>query len=245
MNFEQFASRSEGERRMRIGGRQLMTDALAILRELNIRALSIALVSTLVFIAGLKMHPLLSVALGAAVYAGVALLWQRSAPSAIVPIPLTLEEEAFQRMRASTAHVVATAEAIENPAIRERVSAIGQAFAAMLGVMELDKKKKQFDAAPDYEVRVVGPFEKKLEYYVYLSGRRVELAAPQLARFEQIELPRYEVLTKSFYQHYHDGDVIDFAALLEIFEDDGERDDEEAGDLLGDHDYDDEAERAL
>jgi hypothetical protein len=235
VNFDLADSRSDGERHMRADVRQLALDSLAILRRFDPRALVIALISTLVLLILTWLRDtsfLLLPLFGASIYVGAALLWERSTPVPTVPEPLSLEEEAFDRMRGSTTRVIEKAAKIGQPDIRERVNAIGQTFNTMLDVMDEDKDRTQLESAPEYEVRVVGPFEQKLDYYVYLSDRRVELAAPQLARFEQVELARYEVLTKSFYQHYHDFAVIDFTALLEIFERDDESEDDDLTSLL-------------
>jgi hypothetical protein len=227
MNIDLFTGQWIGERLMPFDARRLLTDAIAILRRFDPRALIIAGASTLLLAIPLETNPLLALVLGVAVYAGVALLWERAAKEETVVEPPTPEEEAFQRMRASTAQVLVLAEEVENPEVQERVLQIGDTFTVMLDVMEKDKVKNGYASAPEFQEDVVVPFVTMLDYYVRLSQRRIELVEHHLKQFEQTELRRYESLSKSFYQHYHDGDVYDFVALLEMFKSDGDEEDEE------------------
>lgn len=227
MNAHRFLAERIGERAMPHDGRRLQSDSIAILRRFDPRALIIAAATTLIMLLLLRMHPLLALVLGTAVYAGVALLWEKPATEASPAEPPTPEEESFQRVCASTATMLELAKEIEDLDVRERVVKVGNTVSTMLEVMEKDKDQKRYASAPDFEVHVVVPFIAKLTYYIRLTQRRIGLAAPHLQQFEQVELRRYESLSNSFYQHYHDGDVIDFVALLEMFEVDENDEDEE------------------
>lgn len=227
MNAERFSGKWIGKCPMPFDGHRLLTDSIVILRRFDPRALIIAGASALILALPLHMYPLLALVLGAAVYGGVALLWQSSATEDRPVEPLTPEEEAFSRMRASTAQVLVLAEEVEKPEVRERVIKIGDTFSTMLDVMEKDKAKNGYASAPEFEERVVVPFMTMLDYYVRLSQRRIELVELHLKQFEQSELRRYESLSNSFYQHYHDGDVFNFVALLEMFESDENEENDE------------------
>ncbi len=227
MNPDLSVTTEIGKRQMRVDSRQLIQDSLKILRRFEPIALVAAVGAMLLFAFALGLNPIVAFVLGSAFYPGVALILSRPTLDPHVDALPTPEEEAFQRMRGSTAHVLALAQDVESPEIRERVVHIAETFKAMIDVMDKDKNVTNFASAPEYEVDIVGPFEKKLEYYVLLSERRVALAAPQIAQFEEDELRHYEALTKSFYQHYHDRAVMDFAALIEIFHDWDENDETE------------------
>lgn len=213
MNIDLFAGRPGGGLRMRTDIHALGADSISILRRFDWRALVAAMVSLPIFLFLLDIHPLISLFLAVAVYSGVALLLGYPAP-AIELEPPTPEEAAFARMRVSTAHVLELAAGIQKPEIEDRVTLIGHAFAKMLDVMQEDA---EYSFAPEYETEVVGPFEQKLGLYRRLTDRGIDTAAPLVKRFEEQDLRGYETLTRSFYQQYHVGDVINLAALLELF----------------------------
>lgn len=234
MNLDLTGFRRDGERRMHFDARALMNDSFAILRRFDWYALLAAVAMSVLFDFGLDMNPVFSLVLGVAVYAGVALLRPRSPElAAAVAEPATPEEEAFLRARQATVRVHGLAGHIENEKLRERVQAIGRAFDRMLDVMEEDK---EYASAPNYETELVEPFSYFLANYVRLNQRGIDLANPQLANFEKTVVPQVEVFAKSFYQHYHDGDVIDLAARLEIFWSNLESRDEEADDATAETD---------
>lgn len=225
MNLTFSIERSKREVTMPGNLQQLGRDALAILRRFSPLALAAAIASVPLFLFVLDLHPLFAILLGAGVYVGVALLIGKAAEIALVPPePLTPDEEAFVRARVDTARVMELAQQIDNESMRGRVESIGQTFGGMLDVMEEDRN---YALAPDYEAVIVEPFSKKLAYYVRLTNRDIDLANPQLVRFEQVDVPRNEAVARKFYQRYHDGDVMDLAALLETFWDEADEEDSE------------------
>jgi hypothetical protein len=160
---------------------------------------------------------------------GSALLLNKPAKeSPIFVEPPSPDEEAFHRARNETAQVQQLAQQIDDESMRERVTSIGQTFDRMLDVMQEDEN---YMLAPDYEANIVEPFQKKLSYYVRLTERGIDLANPQLQRFEQVDVPRNEALARTFYQRYHDIDVMDLAALLESFWDTPDDDEEQEFDF--------------
>lgn len=222
---------------MRGGLHQLGIDALAVLRRFAPLALVAAASGAAGFAYLLHLSLPFSLLLALGVYVGVALLLNKPAdrPAAILE-PLNPDEEAFARARAETTQVLQLAQQVDDESIRERVESIGQAFDRMLDVMEEDAN---YALAADYEANLVDPFEKKLSYYVRLTKRGIDLANPQLIRFEQVDVPRNDALARTFYQRYHDLDVLDLAALLETFWDDPDADDLD-DDLAQAPDLDDE-----
>jgi hypothetical protein len=212
---------------------QLGVDSLAVLRRFAPLALSVAVGAAALFAFVLDLSLPFTLVLALGVYVGVALLLSKPAviPN-VIEEPLSPDEETFVRARDETAQVLHLAQQIENESMRARVVSIGQTFDRMLDVMQEDKN---YMLAPDYEANLVEPFEKKLSYYVRLTKRGIDLANPQLLRFEQVDVPRNETLARTFYQRYHDLDVMDLAALLETFWDNPDDDVEEQ-----EFDFDDE-----
>ncbi len=224
MNLSLSTARSKHEATMPGNLHQLSVDSLAILRRFSPYALLAALAATALFLLVLDLWAPLSLLLGAGVYLGVTLLIGKTAETPPVVVePLSPDEEAFVRAREDTARVLGLAQQIDDESMRGRVEAIGQTFGRMLDVMQEDRN---FSLAPDYEAVIVEPFSKKLAYYVRLTNREIDLANPQLVRFEQVDVPRNEAVARKFYQRYHDGDVMDLAALLETFWDEADDDDD-------------------
>lgn len=200
--------------RMRIDVRQLWVDSRAILSTFDKYALIVAVVNGAAFVVLLGMNEFLALALSLATYAGVALVRPHPAvPAPAPPEPISDDEAAFQQARASTAHVLEQAELIGNPRVQEGVRGVAAKFGKMLDVMQKDR---DFKDAPEYDTKVVGPFASMLDKYVLLLDRGVDLASPQLAYFEQVEVPRIDSASDVLYQRYHETHVLDLAALLEL-----------------------------
>lgn len=223
MNLSVSAERSRRKAAMPGNVHELRVNSVTILRRFSPYALAAALAMGAIFLLVLDLWFPLSIVLAVGVYVGVALLFGKTEETPVViPEPLSTDEEAFARARDETTRVLELAQQIENESMRGRVEAIGQTFGVMLDVMDEDKN---YTLAPDYEAVIVEPFAKKLAYYVRLTKREIDLANLQLVRFEQVDVPRNEALARKFYQRYHDGDVMDLAALLESYGQ--EMDDEE------------------
>jgi hypothetical protein len=201
---------------MRFDGKQLLVDSIAILRDFNPYACVAGIAATILIASPLvEMHPLISLVLGVAAYAGITLVWPQG-PQAISDQyeALSPDEETFQEARRATTRVMVLASQVNNVEVKQEVQEIGLAFDKMLSVMEEDGK---YRAAPDYKDDLIDPFEAVLADYVDLGKREVELASHQLVTFEEIIVPQVREFTKSFYQHYHDDRVRDLAARIEIF----------------------------
>lgn len=220
---------------MQVDLRQLGGDSLAVLRRFSPVALLAAIGSAVVFALLLDLWLPLSIVLAVGVYVGVALLLGKPFEMLVIDeVQLSPDEEAYVRAREDTAHVLQLGQQIEDTSMRGRVESIGQTFDRMLDIMQEDNN---YTLAPDYEAVLVEPFAKKLAYYVRLTIRDIDLANPQLVRFREVDVPRNEAVARTFYQRYHDGDVMDLAALLETFWDDDEEIEEEPE--IEDEDQDD------
>lgn len=217
-----------GKRRMQFDGKQLLTDSISILRKFNPYACVAGIMSTILFVSPLlEMHPLLSLALGAAVYAGVTLVWPQKYTTSDDPgEPLGPEKEAYLQAQQATTRVTVFASQIDKAGVQREVQEIGLSFAKMLDVM---KKDGNYVAVPTYNAELIAPFEAVLAEYVELGKRDIDLATHQLATFEETVVPQVREFTKSYYQHYHDDRVRDLAARIEIFWDtvDSQREEDE------------------
>ncbi len=192
--------------------RQLAVDSIAILRTFDRVAAVVAIVAFLVIAIPLDIGPLLALVLAAMTYVGMALLRPHQVPVSVEPIP-SIDEEAYALSRESCAHMLIVVKECPDPSTRRRVRAVQGKFTKMLDVMDEDQK---FKSTNDYYIALVRPFERLLSEYVRLSSRAVPLAGPQLRYFERDIVPRTEAVAEAFYQDYHQTDVIDLAALMEI-----------------------------
>jgi hypothetical protein len=241
MNLDVSAASRIGERRMRLDGKQLLVDSVAILRQFNPYASVAGIAATLLLVSPLQdMQPIFSLLLGVAVYVGVTLLWpQALSKTSDIEGPVNPDDEAFQKAREATSRVMLLANQIDKVEVQQQVQEIGLAFDRMLNVMEEDGK---YFAAPDYKAELIDPFEAVLSDYVELGKREIELASHQIVTFEETIVPQVREFTKSFYQHYHDDRVRDLAARIEIFwltvasheEEDADADDVAFEDDIGD-----------
>ena len=205
-----------GKRSMQFDGKQLLADSISILRSFNRYGFVAGVAATILFLSPLlDMHPLLSLALGVAVYAGVTLVWPQDSVTAGAPVePDSPNQEAFLQARQATTRVMELAGQIAKTDVQKEVQEIGQAFAKMLEVM---KKDGNYVAVPTYNDELIAPFEAVLAEYVELGKREIDLVSHLLATFEETVVPQVREFTKSYYQHYHDDRVRDLAARIEIF----------------------------
>jgi hypothetical protein len=190
---------------------KLAIDSLAILKNFDPIALVIAVAALVLFLV-LDIHAIVALALAVMTYAGITLV--RPHPVPAIQIQTQSEgETAFTLSRESCARMQTLAKEISDPAFRRRARAVPGKFTKMLDVMEEDQK---FVSTGDYYSILVHPFERMLGEYVRLSSRQVPSAGPQLRYFERDIVPRTEAVAEAFYQDYHQSDVIDLAALMEI-----------------------------
>lgn len=192
--------------------RQLAMDSIAILRTFDPIAFVIAVVCSMVLLGMLHLNVLASLVLAAMTYVGTTLLRPHTAPAVPAPPP-SAGEEAYAQSRASCARMLTVAKEITDPTVRRQVRAVQAKFSKMLDVMDEDQK---FVSTSEYYSGLVRPFERILGEYLRLSSRNVPSAVPQLRRFERDVVPRTEAVAEAFYQDYHQMDVIDLAALMEI-----------------------------
>src|SRR4051794_28710191 len=192
--------------------KQLAVDSMVILRDFDRMAAVVAIVAFLVIAIPLDIGPLWALGLAGMTYVGTALLRPHQVPISIEPMP-SIDEDAYALSRDSSARMLILVKECPDPATRRRVRAVQGKFTKMLDVMDEDQK---FKSTNDYYTVLIRPFERLLSEYVRLSSRAVPLAGPQLRYFERDIVPRTEAVAEAFYQDYHQTDVIDLAALMEI-----------------------------
>src|SRR5215218_7637160 len=142
MNPDVSVPAGSGERHMRLDGKQLLIDSIAILRDFNPYACVAGIAATILIVSPLvEMHPLISLVLGVAVYAGITLVWpQKRLSDNVEDEPVSSEVAAFQQARQATTRVMVLASQIDKADVQQQVQEIGLAFAKMLNVMEEDGK---------------------------------------------------------------------------------------------------------
>ena len=212
MSSNNFVTAVDSSPDLKTRARELAVDSIAILRKFDPVALVIA-IAALVVIAGLlDIGPVWGIVLAAMTYVGTTLLRPHSAPSEPIPPPPP-GLEAYARSRESSARMLTLAKEVADATVRRQVRAVQAKFTKMLDVMDVDQK---FTSTGDYYAILVHPFERLLGEYVRLSSRKIPGAEPQLKHFEREVVPRTEAVAEAFYQDYHQTDVIDLAALMEI-----------------------------
>lgn len=139
-------------------------------------------------------------------------------PVVELPQPISPELQALEAARDASARITESIPGIQKASMRKRVTSIVTQIDKMLNVIEEDgnEKEEKLAAAPLYESRLVRLFETSLRDDLKLRVRGVEMADSSHQHFETVVLPRLEKAAKEFYQRYHQSDVINLAALLEI-----------------------------
>jgi len=230
----------------------------ALLRRLNPAATAVAIVAALGMIVLLEVHWAVSILLAEGIYAGIWLIRDAGRPAGLPnpePPPLHADFAYVTRSRTAASNIAGSIAWLQSWAEQEttggrnqdfrqvrasindgaalnQIGAVVSEINQMMNAIEEDavNKPSKLAAAPLYSTKFVDPFEQYLAKLVYLLGRQVIVSTKDWERFVSTILPNFVTTAETFYQEYHNQDVLDLAVLTEILKDNLESVDDDWGD---------------